>query len=362
MNRIKSNLFAAACLLPLTACGLNSVRVETAGQVAKLSDSVSTLATGIIDDAQARRDRSLISLVASDASCELTFPILIYAPNGLEAPEPNVAVPLCADGAGAKAHQGYSIEKLDFNPLTTEAIRPTIDLIAATAAYGEALSKIVDRPKADVAKELDSVLSLAGKAHAQATALGIKGLPSLDILSEDQKKTATDLIQMVVDLEHERRQVKDIKLLYPKYAEKLGRFCSETDLTDDPKCKNSGIYSNLGSQIANWSVVVSTGQAQINIINLQRAYRNERNGLSFEGRVAFLSLVQDAAKEPGRVQSAKKVFEEALGALSSANVVLGRQLFNPNKDDRQKAAKIAQERILNALSLVLKAVMAWKGI
>lgn len=348
---------AALLCLSLSGCGLNAVRVETATSVASLSETVANQANDILADGQARRDKALVTLVASDPSCELSFPIFVYLPTNPSFSDPKV--PLCADSERGKPQRGHKIEKLDLSPLGPDAMRPTVDLIAATAAYGDALSKIVERPKADISKTLSDALALAQRAHAVATALGAKGLPGLPSISDDQKNTATALIQMISDLAYEQRQVKDIEALFVKNAAKLGRYCREDA---GPTCRSTGVYAQLAEQVEEWSSVVGEGASQQTLINLQRAYRRERNKLGFEGRVAFVTLIQEAGKEPDRVRQATALFKEALASLSDTNGDLGRQLFAPNDEDRKRAAEITRDRIMKAMSLVLKAAMAWKVI
>lgn len=348
----------------LAGCGLNAVRVQTAGEVAKLSSSVSESAKQIIDDAQRRRNQSLVSLIASDPSCEPTVPLLIFVPDEAsplphpDAEKPAVVPPLCADGVPGTNPPGYKKAELDLSPLATEAVKPTIDLIAAVSAYGQALSKIVERPKTDISVELESVLALANKALAQTEILGDSGLPNIANLAENQKSTALALIQFAIDLQYERQQVKDIRILYPKYSSKLGQYCNQ----DDQGCVASGIYDELAQQVRLWSFAIAEGHAEINVGNMQRAYRRERNDLGFEGRRAFIVLVQDAAKEMSRIRHSSDQFEKAIVSLSKVNQELGRQLNNPSKKDREKAAAISRQRTINALSLILKAAAAWKGI
>ena len=125
---------------------------------------------------------------------------------------------------------------------------------------------------------------------------------------------------------------------------------------------HSGILPDLAQQVNNWANIVSVGSQQLDVGNLNRAYQRERSSLEFEGRKAFLTLVSDAAKESERIKDAQVAFNDSLVTLSQANNDLGRQLLNPSKEDRAKAAVIARQRITHALGLILKAVAAWKGI
>ena len=349
----------------MSGCGLNAVRVETAGNTSTLAATVASEAGAILADAQRRREQAILTLVASDPSCALRFPIYIFVPDGTPFGKTSPAdVPLCADGkVGGASYTGYRREALDLSPKSQDAIKPTLLLIAAVSAYSEGLSKIVNSPKADIGKEIDDALALAQDARSQAIALGLKGIPEFPGLSDDQIKTAQALLQMIYDLDRERRQVKAISALYAKQGALLGTICPPAGVPEASDCQpHSGILPDLAQQVDNWANVVSVGSQQLNVGSLNRAYQRERNSLGFEGRRAFLTLVADAAKERERIDDSKIAFHESLVTLSQANNDLGRQLLKPSKEDREKAAVITRQRIVHALGLVLKAVAAWKGI
>jgi hypothetical protein len=352
----------------LSGCGMNALRVQSASNVASLSESVSTEANRILSDAQDRRQDALVTLVASDPSCSPQFPLWIYTPDATFLPprpgETKPSPPLCAAGklAGPN-YPGYTRVEFNMSPIAQDALRPTVDLIAAVGAYGQALSKVINEPKADITKELGEAIGLAEKAKAQAVALGVSGLPNLPSLTKDQIDTAGALIQMVYDLAREKRQVTAIAELHRKHSAKLGVACPAKQDADSPPCtERDGLLTKLRTQVQNWASIVSTGAAQADVESLNRAYLSERKDLSFEGRRAFVSLVLDAAKEPERIRKASEAFGESVAALSSANANLDRQLFSPNKEDKAAAGVITRQRIVSALSLVLKAVTAWKVI
>ena len=349
----------------LSGCGLNAVRVETAGNVSTLAATVAQQASSILNDAQRRRQQAMLTLVASDPSCALRFPIYIFVPDGSLLGKTNSAdVPLCADGkVGGTNFVGYSREALDLSPKTQDAIKPTLLLIAAVAAYSEGLSKIINSPKTDIGKEIDEALALAQDARSQAIALGLKGIPEFPGLSDDQIKTAEAIMQLIYDLDRERRQVKAIRALYAKQGTLLGTVCAPKVSNIPSDClPHGGILPDLAQQVNNWATIVSDGSQQLDVGSLNRAYQRERNSLGFEGRKAFLTLVADADKEGGRIKDSQVAFNDSLVTLSQANDDLGRQLLNPSKEDRAKAAVITRQRITHALGLILKAVAAWKGI
>lgn len=366
LRKTLSTLLIASTIL--SGCGLNAVRVETASNVSTLASTVASQANAILTDAQHRRERALLTLVASDPSCSPQFPLWIYVPDGSARPtlptKPGPAVALCADGQyGGITPPGFRRSQLDLSPNVEDAIKPTLELIAAVSLYNQALSKVIDSPKANIGKEIDDAITLAQDAQAQATALGFKGLPDFPGLTDDQIKTAEALLQMIYDLDHERRQVKAIGVIYAKQGVLMGIVCPLVAPGKTSDCvTHEGILPRLAAQVDNWVQIVSIGSNQLDTNSLARAYERERSSLGFEGRMAFVALISDASKENDRIKSARLAFRESLVALSSLNSDLDRQLNKPSKEDRAKAAVITQQRITRALSLVLKAVAAWKGI
>lgn len=362
-------LLAASAMVG--ACGMNALRVQSAGTVGSLAANVSTEATRILNDAQKRRIDALTAIVASDPSCELVTPIWIYAPDEnylLKPGETLGAAPLCSPGKVAEKNQdgtlkykGYVPAALAFDPIDQDAIKPTIDLIAALSVYGQALEKVVNEPKADISKELDDALNLVEKAKAQASALGLLAIPKFGGISKEQKDTAVALIQMIYDLAREQRQVKAIAKIHEKHSTLLGVVCP-VEAGADPCTASEGILSNLSKQVNNWAEIVTKGASQTEVEALQRAYRQESGKLGFEARRAFVLLIMEARQEPKRISAASKAFGESVVALSAANQTLGRLLNNPTAEDKAKASQITQQRLTNALILVLSAVSAWKGI
>jgi hypothetical protein len=373
MHRLKITFAIVASTL-ISSCGLQVLQVEQGGEVAGLASTVSSGATTILEDAEKRREQAFLSLVASDPSCEATIPLRIFVPtDAAVAPlAPAVAADarrpvaaqaktgLCANGA-QEQRAGFTNEAFDFRPFATKAVQPTIDLITALGVYGSALNTIVSRPKTDVSKEVDRIIALANKASETAATLGISGIPGVPKLGDDQKATAVQLIQFVADLERERRQAKDIKKLYEKHAAEIGTLVLDAQGKIDD-ARSSGLLLKLAKQITTWSEIVAAGNAQIAVTSLQRAYRAERQTLSFEGRRSFVTLIREATKEPGRVEQASKNFLEAISGLSDANGELGMLLTDPTPEARARAAKITQARIVSAVSLIAKALAAWKVI
>jgi hypothetical protein len=331
----------AAGALLLSGCGTNSLRVESAGEVAAFAEVVSQQARAVLAEVDARRERAFITLIASDESCEPVQPVLILVP--VAAPVPgSESPPLCAASATSPP-KGYEVVEFEFSPLSTAAIQPTLDLAGAVAVYGAAMAELAAQPAADSVQQLDEILALASRARATATGFGLRSIPGLGTLSDEQKSSAAKLIDLVRTLQSEQERTRDIRRLY---AERAAQFQS--------------ILPELSAQIEEWVTVAGVGADLVTITNLQRAYRNERSRLDLEGRAAMLTLIRDAQGQPARTEQAAVAFGDAVEALQRENEHLGELLANPSAEDRARAARVSRQRILGALEQIAQALTAWK--
>ncbi len=340
---IARTLAVSSVLACLAGCGLNAVRVDSAGDVAKFAKAVSEQAPAVFKDIEARREKAFVTMIASDENCEPVQPLMILVPNGPPVPN-SVPPPLCPK-AGEPLPAGYEAVEFDFSPYASETIQPTLDLAASVAAYGEAMAKIAASPKIDTAKQIDAVLEFAAKAKATAESFGIDAIPEIKALSDEQKSTAAKLINLVRELAREQQHAQAIGALYAAKSREIDALLPE-----------------LTQQIEMWITVAGVGADQMTTLNLERAYRSERGKLSLEGRTAMITLIREAQLQPARTEKTAKSFKQAVDKLAAENQHLGELLTNPSAEDRQKAAEISQDRLLEAIGQIAKALAAWKVI
>lgn len=324
----------------LAGCGINAVRVETAGSVSAASAAVVTKAKAAIDDAEARRDRAYLTLIASDPHCSPVDPVYIFLPvRAVDAKGP--AAPLCANGANAVL-ANHRVTSVSFRADWAEALKPTLLLIGAISDYGAALGRIVADPKPDISKQIADMAAKAAEAKTIAEGLTGESLPALPNLQSEQIKTSIALLDFVAALAHEAGQVKDIRALLATHGDKV----------------NQAMLS-LPEQIRQWQSVATTGYAQVTADNLRRAYQNERSGLDFEGRLALLTLYREAQSDVDNIRPTTNAFLKSVEELDKAQADLRAALDNPTRAQRIKAADVSGKRIIEALGLIAKAVSAW---
>jgi hypothetical protein len=325
----------------LTGCGLNAVRVKTASEVGATSTAVADAATAQLENMSRAREQAFISLVASDESCEYNTPLQVFIPQKPGLP----SAPLCAENS-TQSITGYDNRSIDFAPVPAESLAPTLELIAAVAAYGEALTKIAEEPKFDISDDIAEAIGLATRARALAAGLGASGLPDIAAISTEQQQTATDLINFLGMLAQERRQVKDIRVIVSKHG---------------PKFIESG--AKLKKQIAEWNIAITKSSIILNRDNLKRFYSGQRANMSYEAREKMLRLIVNADTEGARVTKATTAFGKAVDELLAAQADLEAALSNnPTAEQRKEAAKISRARFVNAFKLAVDALLAWKVI
>lgn len=331
-----------ACLL--AGCGVNYLRVQSANEVSLTAKAVVSQSNAALDLAKDRRARALTSLIASDPSCSPTNELYIFVPIG--PPRPDASRPsLCA-----KTHNdslaGYRAVPINFTPIGPEEIKPTLLLAAAVAEYGDAMGKIAGKPDPDIAKILASAAEKATEAKILAEALTNSKLPALPDLASKQAQTATKLVQFLVSLAHEAQKVKDIRALFAKRGP-----------------ETMEILESLRQQVNDWNSATSASYTQINESNLVRAYELEREKMNFEGRRAFVELINQSRQDSINVKKTNTAFLEAVKKLEEAHETLDNLLNGRLTPEQEKeAAEISQKRILTALKLIADATIAWGGL
>ncbi len=339
--KMKNFYLMAATSLALTGCGLNAVRVQTASEVGAASTAISGAAKQQLENMSRLREQAFISLVASDASCEYNPRLQVFIPEFPNQPP----APLCAIDA-KETKPGYRNQTIDFSAVPAEALAPTLELIGAVAAYGEALTKIAEQPEFDISDDIAEAIGLATRAQALAAGLGATGVPDIGSITTEQQKTATDLINFLGMLAQEKRQVKDIRAIVKKHGP---NFVSASE--------------QLKKQITTWNTAISSRSAILNRDNLKSFYRSERSRLSYEAREKVLRLIANADQEDNNIRTGTAAFNKAVDELFKAQTELETALSNnPNEAQRKEAAKISRKRFVSAFKLAVDALIAWKVI
>lgn len=341
-GRLILTLAAASCL---AGCAGNALRVEGAATVGRAAGSFTQAANAALDDAKVRRIEANAALVASDASCEPADSITIYMPDpDVSRPKATTQpVPFC----GTEPIPGYVLEKIDLRPWGEDSLKPTIVLIGAVGDYGAALSKVAERPDADIGKELVALGTKADEALALANGLLGLDIPSVEkALASKQATTALALLDFVAKLAAEQAQVKDIRAIVDRDSGKV-----------------MGQIPKLKEQLADWVSIQAQGDAQIFQNSLVRAYRTERQKADFPERLAFVTAVNKARADAAAYPQRLKLIEAGLDKFVEADADLRRMLKGDyNAKERKRIAELNQQRFLEAFGLMARALGAFGGL
>ena len=331
------------CAFTLADCGGTPLRIEGADAVATSADAFVKSANGALDDAKAKRAQANATLVASDISCDPLSRVNIYVPNGK--PRAPGRAPLCARGSAPRL--GYDLEEIDLRPISEEALKPTVALIGALGDYGAALSKITKRPKTDVSAEIARVASKAQEAIDLLNGVAHLQIPGVDtVLAEKQRNAAVALLQFAVNLSEEQKKVDDIS----KYVAEHGH---EVD----------AIIPQLREQMSIWVKDYAQGDAQIVQNNLVRAYRDGRSTWDFDRRLTMVQTISAARSAAAAYPARMAALDKGLNDFAQAQAELRRLLRGEfNAKERRRIAQIEQQRMLEALGLMARAVTAFGGL
>jgi hypothetical protein len=326
----------------------SAVTGQAAVDVAGMATRLSSDAGAVLEAAEARRRDAWMALIASDPSCAPVQPIRVYVP--LRPPVPPLP-PTCVvtgpDGRD-RAFPGWSVAELDFAPAQAAAIQPTIDMMAAVAAYGAALSAAAaPTPARDIGAQLEKALALATRARNTAVALGATQVPDpARLLSSDQAEVATGLMTLIQRARQEARAVSRIR----------AAFAQDRPTVD-------ATLARLKAQLGQWQGIIAEGFVDVAINSMKQAYRREAPRLGFDGRRRRLEAIAATERLHADATAANVQFAAAADALVAANAELAGLLAGrPSPERRAQAARIGRERAAAALDLLARGLAAWKRI
>ena len=339
--RALCRLCIVALSASLSACAGNVLRVESAGAVSTASTAMVSQARGALDYARQRREEANSTLVASDPHCTPGAALLLLR-RGADWTPQTPAAPLCA--TGTTPPPGYVIQRVDLNPISDEALKPTLLMIGAVADYGGALAKIVERPVSDIGGELAALAGKASEAVVLANALLGAGLPDpVAALASDQAQAAVALLQFAESLSAEAGRVRDIRAAVQAHGDEI-----------------DALIPRLRAQLSRWLALSATGDAQVYVGNLQRVYHDQRDRMEFQPRLAFVRLINDARAGVAAIPSRQRALDQALTTFQEAQAQLRRHLAgNFTPEERARIARLNRDRMIEALGLVARTMAAF---
>lgn len=334
-------VFGTMALLSSSACGLNTVRIESAADVAAQGRSVASASQTFLQIVRTTREATNVDMVVADPMCGRDFVTLRRPP--LVGPRAPVVGWLCTQ-AGPRDRL-FSIDPLN------EELKPTLDGIAALTAYADALTEIVDATPADPAKDLTDALELARAAQTGFTTVFRLPAGPLPAADDPRLVAATGFIRFLGELRAEARTVNSLRTFLATQPEQAAPTVFMVRLK-----RNLAIWET--SRLADDQLRQQASSALV-----ERVIHRRNPAAPRERREALSAYYEREAARRG-----SQTLFPALSRLVDTLDVADREMrgilrANPNLSDkhRRRVAEINRKRIIRALESVTALITAFRG-
>lgn len=333
----------AALTLALPGCAINALRVQVAGTVANQAQAATAAAQSYLATVQDAREAANSDLIGIDAQCAPDRAYVRIKPDYAAFQAGGDASGwLCARDASADTFP----TALDLAPIDRE-LDPDFALINAIAAYGDAITGILDDKSGDPSGDILAALATAQSGEKLINALtGAK--PKIPGADDPRVQAVSGLITMLGQLASEQRQVDRLRLL----AASSG---------------SSALIRSLRDHLANWEIGRRTdGNMRLvvaKIIFAQILAGNPRPGPA--ERQAALADYYARNKQVYTASSLGSAIDATLAELDAADQHLRdvlRAQPKLNAADRAMLARTTQQRLSAAFASLTAAILAFKGV
>lgn len=317
----------------ISGCASNAVRLESASAVSRAANAAVERSRQSVEEVGRRRFEANVYFVASNPSCDASSNLTVYLP----ATPQKRAFDACA----APTQADVVRVPISFNPPSDEAMLATVNLLAAVADYAGAMAKIIERPNADIAAEIDSVIDKAGAAAGIISK--ITGQP-LDATIDSgaaavEGKTgvaAIALLQFALNLAEEQRKADDIRALVSAKGEEF-----------------ENIVTLAGNDLELFAEIFAVGDAEVTASSLAKGYAASRATLDFERRASLARLALSAQAEVDQAKKTVADLSKSWTLVSTAHATLREHLAgNFDEATRAKIANENRKRLVEALNLM----------
>lgn len=332
-----------SALALVSGCGVNTLRVEYAGNVVTQGKAAAAASRDYLDKVDTGRDAASADLFAADPACGSTSKAVVR-----KLPRPRLT-PLVRGWLCVPADEtpGQDDSPLSMRPLGYE-LEPTVALIDALASYTDSLAEIVEAKPSDPAQGFTDALATARAAQGTLTAI-VATVPKIPGADDPRVKAVTDFITFLGELQDESKKVGELRTL----------ILANPDGAED-------IIKALRGQLETWEgerktdLLLRNGLMSTEVARLVRAVPPAPDK---ERREAIAALYAG-----NRNYRASARIEPALDALLAALLESDRDLRRvlrdrPNLTDKERAkvAEINRKRIIRALEGVTALITSFKG-
>lgn len=326
----------------LSGCGINTLRLEYAGNVAAQGKAAAAASREYLAQVDVGRDEANTELFAADPACGRSPEAVVRS-----MPRPRLAptvrgwlcVPQGEEPAGSDS-------RLSLRPLAAE-LEPTVALIDALSSYADSLAEIVEAKSSDPAQGFTDALATARAAQGTLTAItgAGGGFPAAD---DPRVVAVTSFIGFLGELQGEAKKVAELRAI----------------ILDNPDGAETTINA-LRSDLQGWEnqrkadlllrqTLLGTRLARLVSVAPPAADKERR-----EAMAAFNASSRNY-RASARIQPA---LDAVLSTLLQSDRDLRRVLrVHPNlsKKERAKVAEINRKRLIRALDGVTALITAFK--
>lgn len=343
MIALRRTCIAAALAVMLSGCAINALRVDVASNVGAQAQTAVAAAQTYLATVQDAREASNSDLIGIDAQCAPDRAYVRIKPD-------YAAFQAGGDASGWLCTRDASADTfptaLDLAPIDRE-LDPDFALINAIAAYGDAITAILDDKGGDPSGDILAALATAQSGEKLIDALtGAK--PRIPGVSDPRVQAATDLVAMLGQLAVEQRQVDRLRLLSTSSG-------------------SGALIRALRDHLATWEIGRRTdGDMRLvvaKIVFAQILAGNPRPGPG--ERQAALSDYYARNKQVYAAASLGSALDATLAELAAADQHLRdvlRAQPRLSAADRVALARTTKQRLGTAFASLTTAVLAFKGV
>lgn len=314
----------SACLLALSACAADTLRLERAGVVSTQAKATVAAARAYVADVRTRRREGAVALVASDPSC-LWGPSIVVDRNW------KGDTPLC-DVSRVPADR---LQTIDLTMGSPDAIRAITTAIAGIVAYQGALADVLedkpDEARETVATAIETLSTAAGDLNR------IVGSKAIDLgpLTGTRSDAVVKLVGTLVALQQTNLKVGAVR-----------RVVATKDAV--------ALIDTLAAGTERLGSLQDGNSALMRLTGLTTAYATDAPELPFPERVARVRDIAAANDDvssgtAARVAVLKVVLDDLRKAdISLRNAIAGRF----SAEDRRSISRENRKRLFSILSQV----------
>jgi hypothetical protein len=323
MNR--GLLCIAIPVLLSTGCATNVIRLERASALGEAGEAAATSTRALLREVGAANREKLIAVATLDPACRLPTPTLASAVR--------TDARICVPSGSAPRRGDLVLRRFD-----ARAFAPSVTIVEALAAYLGAVDAILTEKRVDAGAELDEVLTKLQGAAGDMAAIAGADLPPA--LTGSQQAALTGALSLVSELANEARTVDELRRLEtPAQDERFARTVAGLRRVND------GLTVVLREEL----------EQQRKVLELTRATTPTPRA----DRVKEMALIERSEDIAGLGPALTRTLNALERSRTDYLALLRDRNAKLTDEERERRARVAQDRVLAALGSLAKLARAF---